>query len=146
MAEDIAFLTLWQVQGYWRRSESALRRSIADGALRPLRHRRRVFLSLEEIRRCELAAGGASLTELDDIGTPLLTVGDAAPLVRYRRNYLYELAAAGEVPCLRIFGTVRFRTRDLVRWLHADGAVAADALNENRTADRRNAGFERNGA
>lgn len=120
MIDDIAFLTLWQVQGYWRRSESALRRSIADGALRPLRHRRRVFLSLDEIRRCEVAAGGASQTEMSDVDAPLLTVDDAAPLVRYRRSYLYELAAAGEVPCLRIFGTVRFRTRDLVRWMRPD--------------------------
>jgi excisionase family DNA binding protein len=47
----------------------------------------------------------------------LLTVTEAAHLLGISRSLAYELAAAGELPTIRIRGSIRVSARDLRVWV-----------------------------
>lgn len=46
----------------------------------------------------------------------IMTVAELAAFLRLRENTIYELAAAGKIPCLRIGKSVRFSKSAVLRW------------------------------
>ncbi len=49
----------------------------------------------------------------------LLVVREVAELLRFNQKTVYEMAAAGRLPCIRIGGRLRFHPGDLTKWLEA---------------------------
>ena len=47
----------------------------------------------------------------------LLTVKEVASWLRLHEKRIYEFAASGEIPCVRIGRSVRFRADDVNRWI-----------------------------
>ena len=65
---------------------------------------------------------------------PLLTAEEVAPILRVRPATVYEAAANGKIPCVRLWegrkrGLVRFRRSDIEK-LIGDRTVAAQASKE----------------
>jgi excisionase family DNA binding protein len=50
---------------------------------------------------------------------PLLTVQEVADLLRIHPKTVYDLAARGRMPCVRVGSRLRFVPRELDRWLSA---------------------------
>ena len=53
----------------------------------------------------------------------MLTVPEAAQMLRIGRNLAYELVARGDIPSVRIGRLIRIPRRALVRWLDVTGDV-----------------------
>lgn len=49
----------------------------------------------------------------------LMTVPEAAKLLRIGRNHAYELVATGEIPAIRLGRTIRVPRHALEQWLEA---------------------------
>lgn len=49
----------------------------------------------------------------------LLTVSELASYLHIHPKSIYEMAARGELPCVRIGARIRFDPRDLDRWVSA---------------------------
>ncbi|QIE43048.1 helix-turn-helix transcriptional regulator [Meridianimarinicoccus aquatilis] len=63
-----------------------------------------------------------SNTETPQGTSAYLTVHELAGMLRVKERKVYDLAAAGEVPCLRITGKLLFPADDIQRWM--TGAVS----------------------
>ena len=48
---------------------------------------------------------------------PLMTVDEVAAWLRKHQDQIYDMAASGELPAMRIGRTWRFDRRDIERWL-----------------------------
>ena len=118
------FLTTAGVMARWRLSESALRRHVRDGTLRPLRRRGRLLWPWDEVLRHE--EGGTPGQGVAVDAAPLLTVGEAARLTGYSVSHLYALAADGAVPAVRVLGRLRFSEAVLRAWLRGGEGGDAD--------------------
>jgi excisionase family DNA binding protein len=112
------FITIRELAAHWRLSMRTIRLYVADGAVSVQRLRGRVFVAWREVWRHEVRSRPARRTRADG-RRPLLTIDEAAALTRYRRSYLYALAARGEVPTCRVFGSLRFIDTDLRAWMRA---------------------------
>ncbi len=55
--------------------------------------------------------------------TAFLTTKELADLLRVKERKVYDLAAAGEVPCRRVTGKLLFPRAEIEAWLQGDGAV-----------------------
>src|SRR6516225_2890570 len=84
--------------------------------------------------------GGRVEPRVSDTGHPgeemtmkLLLAGEAAKLLRMSENRVYDLAARGILPAIRVGRQIRFPEDKLVAWLEAGGsplkAQASPALN-----------------
>jgi excisionase family DNA binding protein len=56
----------------------------------------------------------------------LLTVPEAAKLLRIGRNLAYELVARGEIPSVRLGRVIRIPRTALEQWLEAGALAGAD--------------------
>ena len=75
---------------------------------------------------------GSRMSTVPD-SEPLWTVREAAAFLRLGRNTVYEWAAAGKLPSLRLGSRVRFEPAALRRWLAVQrGPEAPVALLEPR--------------
>ncbi len=63
----------------------------------------------------------------------LLTVPEAAKLLRISRNLAYELVARGEIPSVRLGRVIRVPRTALERWLNAGSLEAGREGYEDRT-------------
>lgn len=52
-----------------------------------------------------------------DLAPDLLTVPEAAQLLRISRNLAYELVAQHQLPCVRLGRTIRIPRASLERWI-----------------------------
>ena len=68
-----------------------------------------------------------------------LTTRELAELLRIKERKVYELAAAGEVPCAKVTGKLLFPEREVRRWLAAGtaGGGSAPARQEALGVERR---------
>lgn len=57
----------------------------------------------------------------------LLTVPEAAKLLRIGRNLAYELVARGEIPSVRLGRVIRVPQASLERWILSESKVRASA-------------------
>lgn len=65
----------------------------------------------------------AKKTGADDSADPaFLTTKEVAALLRVRERKVYDMAAAGEIPCLKITGKLLFPKEELEAWLNGDVA------------------------
>lgn len=126
------FIPLGALGVYWDLSDGSLRRHKRDGALLTVKHRGRVMVAVDEIRRCE-----DETVPADAEGRPLpldagrrretlLRVEAAAKVARYDPDTLYDLAAKGLAPSVKVFGARRFREAALRTWI-AQGPRASVA-------------------
>lgn len=58
-------------------------------------------------------------TETGGETAPLLTVREVAEWLRMKPSTIYDWAAAGRLPCLRLRGRLRFLRGDVARWIEA---------------------------
>jgi excisionase family DNA binding protein len=59
------------------------------------------------------------------LSDPLLNVRAAAALLNVSRRTVYELVASGELPHVRVGGSIRFVPSTLEQWLRDGGRRAA---------------------
>lgn len=57
--------------------------------------------------------------------TAFLTTKELAELLRVKERKVYDLAAAGEVPCRRVTGKLLFPRNEIEAWLQGDSAAPA---------------------
>lgn len=62
-----------------------------------------------------------------DSAPDFLTTKEVAALLRVRERRVYELAAAGEIPCRRAIGKLLFPRREITSWLNGDESAPAEA-------------------
>jgi excisionase family DNA binding protein len=78
--------------------------------------------------RAAVAPGDASGAERDDGSPalpPVLTVDEAARLLRVNRKTLYDAVRAGEVPgVVRVGRSIRIGREALLRWMEGNGSPA----------------------
>ena len=83
---------------------------------------------MEELGRAGVAPGDASGAERDAGATalpPVLTVDEAARLLRVNRKTLYDAVRAGEVPgVVRVGRSIRIGRDALLRWMEGNGSPA----------------------
>ena len=48
-----------------------------------------------------------------------LTTRELAELLRIKERKVYDMASAGEVPCVRVVGKLLFPRAEILRWIHA---------------------------
>lgn len=53
------------------------------------------------------------------INEPYLTTKELAELLRIKERKVYDMASAGEVPCVRVVGKLLFPRAEILRWIHA---------------------------
>ena len=78
---------------------------------------------------------GLMTRERDDV--QLLTVPEAARLLRIGRNLAYELVARGELPAVRLGRVIRVPRASLEQWIHAaskSSAPGIDVADRHRSA------------
>jgi len=93
-----------------------------------------------------LFAGGAALAppqgvcrrlagseHLSDLSSEFLTTRELAELLHIKERKVYELAAAGEVPCSRVTGKLLFPRRGIEHWLARHSSGGATAAPAHRT-------------
>lgn len=68
-----------------------------------------------------------------DSAPEYLTARELAELLRVRERKVYDLAAAGEVPCSRVTGKLLFPRTEITRWLTTTQAGSAGAIDVERT-------------
>ena len=61
---------------------------------------------------------------LDPVPDAVLTVDEAARLLRVNRKTLYASISAGEIPAARIGGAIRLSRTALLRYLEGNGGPA----------------------
>ncbi|MEQ9488185.1 MAG: helix-turn-helix transcriptional regulator [Alphaproteobacteria bacterium] len=61
-----------------------------------------------------------------DSAPDFLTTKEVAALLRVRERRVYELAAAGEIPCRRAIGKLLFPRKEITSWLNGDESEAAE--------------------
>ncbi len=59
-------------------------------------------------------------------GSDMLTLAEAAALLRIGERTAYDLARQGRLPAAKVGSQWRIRLRDLERWLDRGGEAAAD--------------------
>ena len=68
----------------------------------------------------------------------LLTIKDLAAQLRIKSSTLYAWASQGKIPCVRIYGLIRFRSEDIEGWLSGFAKirpVLPDYTNRGRDID-----------
>lgn len=78
----------------------------------------------------------------------LLTVREAAKLLRISRNLAYELVARGEIPAIRLGRVIRVPRSALAHWLEAESAGEVAGKHTSQQAlplHQRGEGAEDNG-
>lgn len=56
----------------------------------------------------------------------MLTLAEAAELLRVHPNTMYQLASSGQIPCRRVGRQYRFTHDVLIRWLGGEDAEEDD--------------------
>ena len=81
-----------------------------------------------ELDRAAVASGDTSAAERDGGAPalpPVLTVDEAARLLRVNRKTLYDAVRAGEVPgVVRVGRSIRIGRDALLRWMEGNGSPA----------------------
>jgi len=78
------------------------------------------------MRRRFSGGGGAAIAlVMDDARPEFLTTSEVAALLRVRERKVYDLAAAGEIPCRRLIGKLLFPRADIERWIGGGAARPA---------------------
>jgi excisionase family DNA binding protein len=75
------------------------------------------------------------LIEMLDKRTEALKVAEVAKIMGVTPQHIYKMAAAGEIPCFRVKGAVRFWPSELAEWIRAQLEKAKRARSE-RNAQR----------
>src|SRR3546814_3770561 len=74
-------------------------------------------------KRCGMPEAGMSDTDMNG-GPSFLTTREVAALLRVKERKVYDLAAAGDIPCRRVTGKLLFPRAEIEAWL-ARGGVGA---------------------
>jgi putative molybdopterin biosynthesis protein len=69
--------------------------------------------------------GACYATAMESARPEYLTTREVAALLRVRERKVYDMAAAGEIPCRRLTGKLLFPRLDIERWLGGHGGGAA---------------------
>mgnify|MGYP001797338354 CR=1 FL=1 len=82
------------------------------------------------VYRFGLPRGLPMLPAMDGPGESYLTTRELADLLRIKERKVYDLAAAGEVPCVRVVGKLLFPQADVRAWIEGarSGPAAEGAL------------------
>lgn len=69
---------------------------------------------------------------MDDV-RELLRVADVAPVVGVSKSRIYQMVSAGQIPAVRVAGSIRIPRTALMAWLSEarDSALAALRRNES---------------
>ena len=55
----------------------------------------------------------------ESINAAYLTTRELAELLRIKERKIYDMASAGDVPCVRVVGKLLFPRDEILRWIHA---------------------------
>src|SRR3546814_11423370 len=67
-------------------------------------------------KRCGMPEAGMSDTDMNG-GPSFLTTREVAALLRVKERKVYDLAAAGDIHCRRVTGTLLFPRAEIEAWL-----------------------------
>jgi excisionase family DNA binding protein len=80
------------------------------------------------------------LIEMLEKRTEALKVAEVAKIMGVTPQHIYKMAAAGEIPCFRVRGAVRFWPSELAEWIRAQLEKARRARSERNVHRERRFG------